>query len=125
MLSSLDKVIDVFFQTGGLPIRIDKVITTEITRFIEDNPNLATGVTIGAAIGALIGLVPFLGVILAPLVSAVAALLGGLAGARLDRAQATGQGWVGVVQEVIIVSRKLFGLVASIFRALKDKRKDQ
>ena len=106
-------------------IRIVQVILTEIIRFIEDNPNLATGVTIGAAIGALIGLVPFLGVILAPLVSAIAALLGGLAGARLDRAQAPGQGWVGVVQEVIIVSRKLFGLVASIFRALKDKRKDQ
>jgi hypothetical protein len=48
-----------------------------------------------------------------------------LAGARLDRAQAPEQGWVGVVQEVIIVSRKLFALLASIFIALKDKRKDQ
>nr|WP_321464357.1 hypothetical protein [uncultured Desulfobulbus sp.] len=73
----------------------------------------------------MIGLIPFLGAILAPLVSAISALLGGLAGARLDRAQAPGQGWVGVVQEVIIVSRKLFGLLASIFMALKEKKKDQ
>jgi len=73
----------------------------------------------------LIGLVPFLGAILAPLLSALAALIGGLAGARLDRAQTPGQGWVGVVQEVIIVSRKLFELLASIFIALKDKKKDQ
>ncbi|MBM9614886.1 hypothetical protein JWJ90_11385 [Desulfobulbus rhabdoformis] len=73
----------------------------------------------------MIGLVPFLGVILAPLLSAIAALLGGLAGARLDRAQVPGQGWIGAVQEVIIVSRKLFELLASIFIALKDKKKDQ
>jgi len=102
-----------------------KVIMMEILGFLKNNPNLATGVAIGAALGALVGFIPFLGPMLAPLLAAAGSLLGGLAGARLDRSENPGQGYAGIIQEVIIVVRKFIELVASIARALKDKRKNQ
>jgi hypothetical protein len=110
---------------GGKIIRIGKIIVLEIVKFIQENPNLATGIAIGAAVGALVSLVPFLGPLLAPLSAAVGALLGGLAGSRLDRTQKPEHGFVGVAQDVIILARKFFELLASIFMALKEKLKDE
>lgn len=110
---------------GGKVIRIGKIIVIEIIKFINENPNLATGVAVGAAVGSLISLVPYLGPLLAPLSTAIGALLGGLAGARLDRTNKNAQGIVGVAQDVIVVARKFFELLASIFMALKEKLNDE
>lgn len=106
---------------GGKIIHIGKIILLEIARFIEQNPNLAIGVALGAAVGALVNLVPFLGPLLAPLSTAAGALLGGVVGSRLDRGQKPGHWAMEIAQDVIIVARKFFELLAAIFIALQEK----
>ncbi len=105
---------------GRKIVRIGKIIIFEIIRFIKENPNLAVGVAVGAAVGALINLIPFLGPLLAPILAAISVVIGGFAGARLDRDQKLEKGALGIVQEVIILARKFFELFAAIFMALKE-----
>lgn len=106
---------------GGKIIQIGKIILLEIVRFIEENLNLAIGVAIGATVGALVGLVPFLGPLLAPLSIAIGALLGGVAGSRIDCSQKPGHWAMEITQDVIVLARKFFELLAAIFKALHDK----
>lgn len=106
---------------GKKVVHIGRIVILEIVRFIEENPNLAIGVALGAAVGSLTSLVPYLGYLLAPISVAVGAFVGGIAGARLDRGQKPGNGVVGLAQEVIILANKFFSLLASIFSALKQE----
>ncbi len=103
---------------GGQVIHIGKVILVEIMKFIKENPHLAVGVAIGAAAGALISMIPFFGPILAPLVTAISIVVGGIAGYRLDQGQKPTDDAIGITQELILIARKFFELFANIFNAL-------
>lgn len=105
---------------GEKIIHIGKIILLEILKFIEKNPNLAIGVALGAAIGALVSLVPYLGHTLAPLTVAVGAMFGGAVGSRLDRNKKPANWIEDISQEAIILAKKFFELLASVFKALQD-----
>jgi ElaB/YqjD/DUF883 family membrane-anchored ribosome-binding protein len=104
---------------GKKVVHTGKIIIFEILRFIEDNPHLAIGVALGAAVGALVNLIPFLGALLAPLATGMGIVVGGLAGARLDRDLKVERGSIGIAQELIILAKKFFEFLANIFMALK------
>lgn len=104
---------------GKKVVHTGKIIIFDILRFIEDNPHLAMGVALGAAVGALVSLIPFLGSLLAPLATAMGIVVGGLAGARLDRDLKVEKGSIGIAQELIILAKKFFEFLAAIFIALK------
>lgn len=106
---------------GGQVIHIGKIILIEIMKFIKENPHLAVGVAIGAAVAALISMIPFLGPILAPLAAVISVAVGGIAGYRLDRGQKQTDGVFGVTQELILVAKKFFELLANIFNALRTQ----
>lgn len=106
---------------GKKVVHIGRIAILEIVRFIEENPNLAIGVALGAAVGSLTSMVPYIGYLLAPISVAVGAFIGGIAGARLDRGQKPGGGVVGLTQEVIMLANKFFSLLASIFIGLKQE----
>jgi hypothetical protein len=105
---------------GEKIIHVGRIIILEIMRFIEENPHLAIGVALGAAIGAIVSLVPYIGPILAPLTIAIGAAFGGVLGSRLDRGQKPGHWVEEMSQEVIILAKKFFELLAAIFIALQD-----
>ena len=105
---------------GEKIIHIGKIILLEILKFIEKNPNLAIGVALGAAIGALVSFVPFLGPTLAPLTMTIGAVYGGAVGTRLDRNKKPANLIEDISQEAIILAKKFFELLASIFKALQD-----
>lgn len=105
---------------GKKIVHIGKIIILEIMRFIGENSNLAIGLALGAAVGALVSLIPFLGPLLSPLSTAIGAAFGSIVGSRLDRSQNTEKGVVGIFQEVILVAKKFFELLAAVFIALKD-----
>jgi ElaB/YqjD/DUF883 family membrane-anchored ribosome-binding protein len=104
---------------GKKVVHTGKIIIFEIIRFIEENPHLAIGVAFGAAVGALVNLIPFLGSLLAPLATAMGIVVGGLAGARLDRDLKVEKGTIGIAQELIILAKKFFQFLAAIFMTLK------
>lgn len=82
---------------GGQVIHIGKVILAEIMKFIKENP------------------------LLAPLVTAVSVVVGGVAGLRLDRGEGPRDDFIGVTQEVILIAKKFFELFANIFNALQGE----
>ena len=105
---------------GKKIVHIGKILVLEIMRFIGENSNLATGLALGAAVGALVSLIPFLGPVLAPLTMTIGAAFGSVVGSRLDRSQNPEKGAVGIFQEVILIAKKFFELLAAVFIALKD-----
>ena len=50
---------------------------------------------------------------------AIGLVVGGIAGARIDRGQQIGNGAIGIAQEIIILAEKFFKLLAAIFLSLK------
>jgi hypothetical protein len=117
----LEELWDASKIIGKKVVHIGRIVILEIVRFIEENPNLAIGVALGAAVGSLTSLVPYIGYLLAPISVAVGAFIGGMAGARLDRGQEPGSEVIGLAQDVIIFANKFFSLLASIFIALKQE----
>ena len=105
---------------GEKIIHSGRIIILEIMRFIEENPNLVIGAALGAAVGALVSAVPYLGPSLAPLSAAIGGAFGGIVGSRVDRGHKPKDGIVGISQELIILARKFFELLAAIFIAVKD-----
>ncbi|MDP2203988.1 MAG: hypothetical protein Q8K07_18370 [Methylicorpusculum sp.] len=110
---------------GEKVVHTGKIIIFEIIRFIEENPHLAIGVALGVAIGALVNLIPFLGSLLAPIATAIGVVVGGFAGARLDRDLKVENGAIGIAQELIILAKKFFEFFAAIFIALKADFTDE
>jgi hypothetical protein len=68
----------------------------------------------------MVGLVPWIGPLLAPTAAAIGIVIGGVAGARIDRGQKPEEGVIGVAQDLIIIAKKFFELFAAIFSALKQ-----
>jgi len=104
---------------GGQVIHVGKIILVEIMNFMKENPHLSVGVAIGAAVGALISMIPFVGPILAPLATATSILVGGIAGYRIDQGNKPTDGLIGVTQELIMIAKKFFELLANIFNTLR------
>lgn len=104
-------------EIAGRVVHVGRIALTEINRFIEDNPHLAIGAALGAAVAALVSFIPVLG----PLALALGITVGGLLGHRLDDGEARGPGWIGLAQELIVLARKFFELLISVFKALRPQ----
>ena len=101
-------------EIAGRVVHVGRIALSEINRFIDENPNLLIGAALGAAVTALVSFIPILG----PLALALGIVVGSLAGKRLDDGQKPGAGVIGIAQELILLARKFFQLLASIFNAL-------
>jgi len=108
-------------------INIGKIILIKIIEFVKAHPNLAIGIAVGAAIGALVGMIPFLGVYLAPIATAISVSIGAIAGHRLDKIEQgqtvnTSSGLIAIGQDLIEIAKMFFGLLIDIFNAVFDKQ---
>ncbi len=99
---------------GDKMISIGKIIALKLIEFIEQHPNLATGMALGAALSSLIASIPFLGPILAPIALPLGITVGAIAGHRMDKAQGgTMNGdlsLIPIAQDVIEIARAFFQL---------------
>jgi len=102
-------------EITGRVVHSGRIALAEIIRFIDENPNLVIGVALGAAVTSLVSFIPVLG----PLALALGIVIGGLAGQKLDAGQKPGPGVVGITQELILLARKFFELLISVFNALR------
>jgi hypothetical protein len=48
-------------MVAGKLVHMGKIILLHVLRFIEENPNLAVGIALGASLSALTGLIPVFG----------------------------------------------------------------
>jgi hypothetical protein len=103
---------------AGKVVHIGRIVLLHILRFIEENPNLAIGVALGAALGALTATIPLIGPLIAPASAMVGALVGGWAGLQLDRGERARFASTAIMQDVIIVARKAFELLADVLNTL-------
>ena len=119
----LKNLVDVTERVADRVISIGKIVLMKIIEFIKAHPNLAVGVAVGAAVGVLVSTIPFLGVYLAPIATAIAITIGAIAGHRLDKIEA-GQtinvsvDAIAVGKDVIEVAKLFFVLLIDIFNAV-------
>lgn len=107
---------------GDTLIGIGKIIVVKLIAFVEQHPDLATGLALGAAVSALIAAIPVLGPLLAPIALPLGITVGALAGHRLDKAEGDGMtggmGLLEIAQDVIEIARAFFQLFAETLLAL-------
>ena len=107
---------------GDKMISIGKIIALKLIEFIEQHPNLATGMALGAAVSSLIASIPFLGPILAPIALALGITVGAIAGHRMDKAQGGTMnddlGLIHIAQDVIEIARAFFQLFIDTLMAV-------
>ena len=123
IVTRLEELWDYTVMVGEKLVHLGKIIINEILRFVNANVHLALGVAIGAAVGSLVNIIPFFGQLLAPLSMALGALIGGVAGARLDRGQEPGDGIIGLSQEVLLLAGKFYEFFASIMSLRQQNNK--
>jgi ElaB/YqjD/DUF883 family membrane-anchored ribosome-binding protein len=117
----LQELWDAREEIAGRVVHVGRIALSEINKFVDANPNLAIGVALGAAVGVLTSMIPFIGPILAPLAAALSLVVFIISGKRLDDDQKTRGGLIGIGQDVILLARKFFELLASIFNALRTQ----
>jgi hypothetical protein len=121
IVTRLEELWDYTVMVGDKLVHLGKIIISKILNFVSANVHLALGVALGAAVGSLINIIPFFGQLLAPLSITVGAVIGGVAGTRLDRGQEPGDGVIGLTQEVLLLAGKFYEFFASIINALANE----
>lgn len=103
---------------GNKILAVGKIILIKIIEFVKAHPNLAIGIALGAAVGLLANSVPFLGLVLAPLATALGITIGAIAGHRLDKGKEVNDGIIGVTQDIIEITRAFFQLLIDVFNTI-------
>lgn len=123
----LKALLEMVKPIGDKLISIGKIIVIKLTEFIEQHPNLATGIALGAAVSSLIASIPFLGPILAPIALPLGITAGAIAGHRVDRANGKSingaLGVMAIAQDVIEIARAFFALFIDTLMAVSAELK--
>lgn len=118
----LKALLEIVRPIGDKLISIGKIIVLKLTEFIEQHPNLAAGIALGAAVSSLIASIPFLGQVLAPIALPLGIAAGAIAGHRVDRADGKrindDMGVMAIAQDVIEIARAFFSLFIDTLTAV-------
>jgi hypothetical protein len=116
----LKALLEIVKPVGDKMISIGKIIALKLIEFIEQHPNLATGIALGAAVSSLIASIPFLGPILAPIALPLGISLGAIAGHHMDqdRNVTNDIGPIAIAQDVIEIARAFFQLFIDTLTAV-------
>jgi hypothetical protein len=118
----LKALLEIVKPIGDKMFSIGKIIALKLIEFIEQHPNLATGIALGAAVSSLIASIPFVGPILAPIALTLGITVGAIAGHRVDMAQGGNMnrdlGLIAIAQDVIEIARAFFQLVIDTLMAV-------
>lgn len=123
----LKALLEIVKPIGDKLISIGKIIVLKLMEFINQHPNLATGIALGAAVSSLIASIPFLGPILAPIALPLGIAAGAIAGHRVDRADGKrvndDLGVMAIAQDVIEIARAFFSLLIDTLTAVSAELK--
>lgn len=123
----LKSFVDITVQIADGIISIGKIILIKIIEFVEAHPNLAAGIAVGVAIGLLVNMIPFLGVYLAPIVTALGVSIGAIVGHRrdkLDKGESADMDMnpISITQDLIEIAKEFFKLLIDVFNSVFDER---
>ncbi|MEG4329054.1 hypothetical protein [Microcoleus sp. herbarium5] len=93
---------------------IGKILLIKIIEFVKAHPHLAIGVAVGVAVRILASSIPFVGPLLEPLATALGIPIGAIAGHQLDRGKEVSDGIIGIVQEIIEITKEFFQLLIDV-----------
>ena len=118
----LKALLEIVKPIGDKTISIGKIVALKLIEFIEQHPNLATGIALGAAVSSLIASIPFLGPILTPIAMPLGIAVGAIAGHRVDMAHGgkmnSDLGLIAIAQDVIEIARAFFQLFIDTLTAV-------
>lgn len=118
----LKSLLEIVKPIGNKMISIGKIIALKLIEFIEQHPNLATGIALGAAVSSLVASIPFLGLILAPIALPLGITVGAIAGHRVDMAHGGNMdsdlGLTAIAGDVIEIARAFFQLFIDTLTAV-------
>ena len=94
----------------GKVFNVGKIIISKIIEFIQENPNLLIGIAIAVSITIIVSMTPFLGIILAPLVSVNKLAL---QGSKKDTGKSD------EISHILEMAKRFWKLISDIFLAVK------
>jgi hypothetical protein len=117
----LEALAGVTRKVGGKLIAIGKIIILKLIEFVQQHPNLATGMALGAALSVLITGIPVLGPVLAPVALALGVVVGGIAGHGVDKGMTSPVEVIAIAQGIIEIARDFFAWLISLFSAIANE----
>ncbi len=119
----LKGLIDTTAMVAGKVIHVGKIILIKIIEFFKEHPNLVVAMALGTVVGFLVSTIPFVGPILAPIVTVIAMGAGAVAGYRIDQRNKgldvnTNDEIIPMIQDVVEVVKHFFKLLVDIFNAV-------
>ncbi len=119
----LKGLIDTTAMVAGKVIHVGKIILIKIIEFFKEHPNLVVAMALGTVVGFLVSTIPFVGPILAPIVTVIAMGAGAVAGYRIDQRNKgldvnTNDEIIPMIQDVVEVVKHFIKLLVDIFNAV-------
>lgn len=109
---------------GEQVYEIGKILVIKIIEFIMANPGMAIGAVLGAAVGSLTSMIPWIGVMIAPLATSIGAFFGAIAGHRLDKlakGELNSYKDSSMFADLITIAKEFWKTIVEIFQALKEQ----
>jgi len=120
IINRLDDLWDKTMFLGKESVAVGRIITIKIMEFVEQNPDVAAGVAIGAAVALLAAQIPLIGSLLAPIAFALG-LVGVYREGKRERGEEIEPGLKGIINDLIAIAKKFFKLIIETFKVIKER----
>ena len=107
-------------KMAGQVYAIGKIIIIKLIDFIKDNPAMAIGVAMGVGLGFVASSVPFIGFLIAPLVTAISVTIGAFRGHRIDRLIKGEDVHNSIIDDAFSIAKTFWAFFSDIFETLKQ-----
>jgi hypothetical protein len=118
----LESLSEVSRMIGDKILAVGKIIVLKLLEFVEQHPNMAVGMALGAAVSVLVSSIPWVGQLLTPVSLALGVAIGGIAGHRLDKGKdIVNDSVVVIAQDALEIARHFFAFLIQLFRAVTNE----
>ncbi len=104
-------------RIGTEVIEVGKIVLVKVLEFLRAHPAIQWGLLLGAAVSLLVAAIPFLGAVLAPLISFVGPFSGMALGASVD----AGELPTDLLGGMYRLAQRFFGLMLDVFVTLRER----
>ncbi len=117
VITRIDFLWDQTVIVGNQILHIGKIIIKKLIQFIDENPHMLIGLALGIGLALLVASVPYIGSLIAPVVTIAFSTIGALKGYKLDSI-INGEYVDDVIVNIILIVKKFWDFLYDVFNTI-------